>query len=171
MEETSQSWQLLPFVSSIVGVAATSLLALLVYLYRTRTSASVEIVIETQPNHPPLINAVVINNGRSPIVVTVLRVHVPPEYIGASGKLADSLTDVPVWRRKCLLGLRRRLKTSGSRNDAIATSIKRAFPRGFARIDATKSGETIRVSPQEKASRMVPLNEWWVYFDDRQNRF
>ena len=113
----------------------------------------------TEP--PPLINAIVTNNGRSPIVVTMLRVHVPPEYLGVSGKLTDSLRDVPVWRRKCLLGIRRRLKTSGSRNDIIAASINRAFPRGFARIDVIKAGDTIRVGPQEKASKMVPLNEWW----------
>lgn len=111
MEEASQSWQLLPFVYSIVGVVAASLVSFLVYVYKTRTAASVEIVIDTQPNHPPLIAAVVTNNGRSPIVVTALRIHVPPEYIGVSGKLTDPLRDVPVWRRRCLLGLRRRLRT------------------------------------------------------------
>ena len=85
----------------------------------------------------------------------------PPENLGLSGKLTDQLKDVPIWRRKCLLGLRRRLKTSGSKNDIIANSIERAFPQGFAIIDVIRGGETIRVGSQEKVSKTVPLNECW----------
>ena len=158
MEETSQSLQLLPIMYSMIGVAMTCLVAYLVYVYNTRTEASIELVIDTSLT-PPKVDVVVTNSGRPPIVVTALRVHLPPENLGLPGKLTDQLKDVPIWRRKCLLGLRRRLKTPGSRNDIIANSIARAFPQGFARIDVIRGGETIKVGSQEKVSKTVPLNE------------
>ena len=160
LEETSQSLQLLPIMYSMISVAMTFLVAYLVYVCKTRTAASIELIIDTSPA-PPKVDVVVTNSGRSPIVVTALRVHLPPSHLGLSGKLTDQLKDVPIWRRKCLLGLRRRLKTSGSRNDIIANSIERAFPQGFARIDVIRGGETTRVGSQEKVSKTVPLNEFW----------
>ena len=144
----------------MIGVAMTSLVAYLVYAYKTQTAASIELIIDTNPA-PPKVDVVVTNSGRSPIVVTALRVHLPPEHLGLSGKFTDQLKDVPIWRRKCLLGLRRRFKTSGSKNDIIAKSIERAFPQGFAIIDVIRGGETIRVGPQEKVFKTVPLSECW----------
>ena len=160
LEETSQSLQLLPIMYSMIGVVMTSLVAYLVYAYKTHTAASIELIVGTE-SVPPKVDVVVTNNGRSPIVVTALRVHLPPEHLGLSGKFTDQLKDVPIWRRKCLLGLRRRLKTSGSRNDIIAERIAETFPQGFAIVHVIGGGETLRVGPQEKASRTVSLDECW----------
>ena len=163
LEETGQSALLLPIVYSMVGVAMTSLVAGLVYVYKTQTTASIELIIDTNPA-PPKIDVVVTNSGRSPIVVTALRIHMPPDCLGLPGGLTDPLKDVPIWRRGCLLGLRRRFKTSGSKNDIIAKSIKRAVPQGFAIIDVIKGRETMRVGSQEKVSKTAPLNEAWGSF-------
>ena len=151
---------LLSIVSPVVGVAVASLVGYLVYVNKTRITASVE----TGRRHevgPPSVDVAVTNSGKSPIVVTALRVHVPAECIGVPGGLGNRLKDVPIWRRNHLLGLRRRLKTSGSRNDAIAKGIKRAFPQGFGIIDVIGAGETIKIGPQEKMSKATPLGDCW----------
>ena len=151
---------LLSIVSPVVGVAVASLVGYLVYVNKTRITASVELVVDTK-SVPPSVDVAVTNRGKSPIVVTALRVHVPAECIGVPGGLGDRLKDVPIWRRNHLLGLRRRLKTSGSRNDAIAKGIKRAFPQGFGIIDVIGAGETIKIGPQEKLSKATPLGDCW----------
>ena len=146
---------LLSIVSPVIGVTVASLVGYLVYVNKTRITASVELVVDTK-SAPPSVDVAVTNLGKSPIVVTALRVHVPAECIGVPGGLGDRFRDVPIWRRNRLLGLRRRLKTSGSRNDAIAKGIKRAFPQGFGIIDVIGAGETIKIGPQEKCPRRPP---------------
>ena len=151
---------LLSIVSPVVGVAVASLVGYLVFVNKTRITASVDLVVDTN-SAPPSVDVAVTNRGKSPIVVTALRLHVPGECIGVPGGLGDFLKDVPNWRRNHLLRLRRRLKTSGSRNDAIAKGIKRAFPQGFGIIEVIGAGETIKIGPQEKMSRATPLGDCW----------
>ena len=153
-----------PFVLSIVsptiGVILASLVGCSVYLYKKRTMASVELVVNREV--PPIsVHVAVTNHGRSPIVITGLRLHVPAKCLGVPGVLSDRLGDVSIWRRNCLLGLRRKLETSGSRNDAIASGIKKALPEGFGVFDVVGSRETITIGPYEKVSKRTPLEDCW----------
>ena len=148
---------LLQIVSSAVGVALTLLVGYLLYLYRRRVAVSVELVTDTRVS-PLSVDVVVTNHGRSPVVITSLDIHIPVESVW-DGILAETGDGVPAPKMSRFLKLRRKLRTNGSRNDALALAARAVLPHRSLTSKVIGPHETIRVEPQEKVARPFPLKD------------
>ena len=145
---------LLQIVSPSVGVVLTLLAGYLLYVYRRRLAVSVELVTDTRVS-PLSVDIVVTNHGRSPVVITGLDVHIPAESVW-DGILAGPAYGVAAPKMSRFLKLRRKLRTRGSRNDALAVAARGVLSRGSLTSKVIGPHETIRVEPQEKVARPFP---------------
>lgn len=91
-------------------------------------------------------------------MITDLDVHIPAESVW-DGIMADTADGVPAMKMSRFLKLRRRLRTRGSRNDALALAARAALPHGSLTSNVIGPHETVRVEPQEKVARPFPPDD------------
>ena len=148
---TSQiPWLFQAVVTSLITLALSLLSAYLIYLYKQRVVASVQIVVNTGLD-PNTIDVVVTNHGRSAIVVTELKIHFPAKDVLPGWPTLQG----PSFKERRFVKLRRKLKTQGSRNDLLEMVAEGQLSRGAFTHDIIKATETMRVEPYEKAARRI----------------
>ena len=153
IEETTTNqipWLLQAVVTSLITLALSLLSAYLIYLYKQKVIASVEIIVNTRLD-PNTLDVVVTNHGRSAIVVTELKIRF---------RAQDVLPGLPTlpgpkFKERRFAKLRRKLKMQGSKNDLLEMVAEGVLSRGAATHDIIKATETIRVEPHEKAARRM----------------
>ena len=141
-------WLYQAVVTALIALALSLLAALLIYLYKQRVIASIEIVVNTRID-PNTIDVVVTNHGRSAIVITELKIHVPAKEVIPDWPMPEG----PNFNKARLFKLRRKLKTPGSRNDLLMMVAEQLLSQGTLTHQIIKSTETIRVEAHEKAAR------------------
>ena len=145
---TQIPWIYQAAVTALIALALSLLAAYLIYIYKQRVIASVEIVVNTRID-PNTIDVVVTNHGMSAIVITELKIHFPAK---------DVITEWPVpngpnFKKARWFKIRRKLKTQRSRNDLLGKVAEGQLSQGALTHDIIKATETIRVERYEKAAR------------------
>ena len=147
---TQASWIYQRVVAALIALALSLTVARLIYLYKQRLIASVEIIVNTRID-PNTVDVVVTNHGRSAIVITELKIHVPAKDVIPDWPIPEG----PNFKKARLFKIRRKIKTRGSRNDLLEKVAEGQLSQGALTHDIIKTTETMRVEPYEKAARSL----------------
>ena len=143
-------WIYQAVVTALIALVLNLFAACLIFFYKQRVIASVEIVVNTRID-PNTVDVVVTNHGRSAIVITELKIHIPVEDVIPG--LPLPIPNGPNFKKVRLFKIRRKLKTRESRNDLLRMVAESQLSQGTFTHDIIKTTETMRVGPHEKASR------------------
>ena len=147
---TQIPWIYQAVVTALIALALSLLAACLIYFYKQRVIASLEIVVNTRID-PNTVDVVVTNHGRSAIVITDLKIHLRAKEIVPDWPTPRG----PDFRKARLFKIRRKLKTQGSRNHLLMKVAEKLLSQGVLTHDIIKANEAMRVDPHEKMVRRL----------------
>lgn len=135
-------------ITAIVSLFVTLFVGYLIYRFNQRAIVSIGIYAKTMVKGP-IAEIVITNHGRSPIVVTELKIEIPGEQL-----LPELFEPSPTFDEQQVRALiRRRINVPFIMKDARADAADKALSNSAGSLTMLPPTETIKIGPGEKASR------------------